>query len=84
MPWLRDLDGDGAVELIVWTGLSWGPSAPQTALLPVAYQVTDGALVRRDDLARVIAAPLAEVYRRTPSLRPDPACRQALVTALTR
>jgi hypothetical protein len=88
LPWLRDLDGDGAVEFITWGRLPFGPSGSEVAnaLLPVAYQITASELVRRDDLARAVAAPVADAYRR---LHADdglfpPTCRAAVIDALTR
>jgi hypothetical protein len=87
LPWLEDLDGDGAAELIVWQRVPWGSSESENGLAPAAYTLDGGRLVRADDHARALSAKVAAAYRAlgTPAVAEpgDPrACYDALARAL--
>lgn len=84
LPWLADLDGDGAAELVVWTRLSWGGSESEEGLVPAVYSVDGAKLVRRDARGAALAHRVADAYRWLlvrPGAVPDP-CYAAMAKAL--
>jgi len=85
LPWLADVDHDGSRELVVWQRLAWGNAESENGLVPIVYVLDDGALVRRDDRARSVAAPVAAAYRKLAAAGGDEAaCYTAMVAALVR
>ena len=85
LPWLADVDRDGSHELIVWQRLAWGDAESDNGLVPIVYVLDADALVRRDDRARTIAAPIAAAYRVLAAAGGDnAACYSAMVAALER
>lgn len=87
LPWLADLDGDGAAELIVWQRLPWGQSEASNGLVPAIYQLEDGALVRHDSKGISLARRIATAYRALDgdrkSMGPG-ACYETIAGALDR
>lgn len=66
LPWLEDLDGDGAPELILWDsfGLPGGLSQAESGLVAWVYRPKpDGVLQLDGELTRRLARELAEAYR---------------------
>ncbi|HTR54966.1 MAG TPA: hypothetical protein VMJ10_29975 [Kofleriaceae bacterium] len=78
MPWLADLDHDGASELVVWEPLAWGDAAVQTALFPVVYAIDGDRLVRRDDRAKELRHTVAGWY----AAKPHEECFATIARAL--
>lgn len=66
LPWLADLDADGAAELLIWGSfpLSDDPSLAEYALVAWVYRPdAEGTFAIDWGLSRKIAAELAEAYR---------------------
>jgi hypothetical protein len=87
LPWLADVDGDGAAELIVWQRLPWGDSEMENGLVPVVYALEGDRLLRRDRRGAALAARVAAAYRKLAAVadRREPlACYRALADALER
>lgn len=86
LPWLEDLDDDGAAEVIIWHRLPWGDSESSQALIPAVYQLEGERLVRRDEKGRALAARIAGAYRKLVQDRAGPAvlCYAAVARALER
>jgi hypothetical protein len=87
LPWLADLDGDGAAELIVWQRLPWGHDEPSNGLVPAIYQLENDALVRHDAKGISLARRVATAYRAldgdSDSTGPG-ACNEAIAGVLDR
>lgn len=84
LPWLADVDGDGAAELVVWQRLPWGDAEVTNALFPIVYVLDGDRLVRRDDRARALRRRVAAVYDRAAAATSegDAACFRAVAHAL--
>jgi hypothetical protein len=85
LPFLADIDGDGAHEVVLWTRLPWGSVGGRECALSRFVYVLDGdRLVRRDDKAAALRAKVGDAYRaldaKSISGMPHKACVRALAT----
>ena len=81
LPWLKDVDGDGDAELIVWSRLPWGDSEVDNALVPVVYALdpVHDRLVRRDDKAKALRVKVADAYHELANRNENPEARACFV-----